>query len=78
MAYRGGANSIFLGSVSVGESTIIRSNSIETVYHQKNPSNNVKYITHMQRVPAKKMEMYTKIKRGDLVKIIWYPLKMRP
>ena len=28
----------------------IRSNGIETVCHQKNPSNDVKYITHMQSV----------------------------
>ena len=36
-----------------GGSTIIRSNGIETVCHQKNLSNDVKYITHMQRVLAK-------------------------
>ena len=34
----GGANSRFLGLVS-GGSTIIRSNGIQTVCHQKNPSN---------------------------------------
>ena len=38
-------------SVSEG-STIIRSNDIETVCHQKNQSNDVKYITHMQSVLA--------------------------
>ena len=37
-----------------GGSMIIRSNVIETVCHQKNPSNDVKYITHMQNVLAKK------------------------
>ena len=45
---------------------IIRSNGIETVCNQKNPSNNVKYITHMQSVQKK-------IKKRDLVKIIWHP-----
>ena len=35
----GGANSRLLGLVSVWGSTIIRSNGIETVCHQKNPSN---------------------------------------
>ena len=40
---------------------IIRSNGIETICHQKNPSNDVKYITHMQSVLAgKKLEMHTK------------------
>ena len=39
---------------------IIRSKGIETICHQSNPSNDVKYITHMQSVLAKKkMEMYT-------------------
>ena len=36
-----------------GCSTIIRSNGIETVCHQKNPSIDVKHITHMQNVLAK-------------------------
>ena len=44
-----------------GGSTIIRSNGIETICHQKNLSNDVKYITHMQSVLATKMEMYTKM-----------------
>ena len=44
---RGDANSRFLGLVS-GGSTIIRSNGIETVCHQKNPSNEVKHKTHMK------------------------------
>ena len=70
----GGAKSRF---VYVGGSTIIISNGIETVCHQKNPSNDVKYITHMQSILAKKMEMYTQIQK-DIVKIIWYPLKLRP
>ena len=48
-----------------GCSTIIRTNGIETVCHQKNPSNDVKYITHMQSVLAKKMEMYTKWKKEE-------------
>ena len=64
----GGANSRFLRFVSVG-AAIIRSNGIKTVCHQKNPAIDVKYITHMYRKKAK---------RGDLVKIIWYPLNMRP
>ena len=34
--------------MSVGGITMIRSNGIETVCHQKNPSNDVKFITHMQ------------------------------
>ena len=42
-----------------GCSTIIRSNGIETVCHQKNPSNDVKYITHMQSVLAKNGNVYT-------------------
>ena len=35
---------------------IIRSNGIETVCHQKNPSNDVKYITHIQSLLAKKLK----------------------
>ena len=42
---------------------IIRSNGIETVWHQKNPCS----------VLAKIMEIYTQ--KGDLVKIIWYNIK---
>ena len=49
----GDANSRFLGLVSEGASTIIRSNGIKTVCHQNNPSNNVKHIMHMQSVLAK-------------------------
>ena len=46
---------------------IIRSNAIETVCHPKNPSNDVKYITHMQNVLAKKNGNVQKMKkRGDL------------
>ena len=62
----GGANSRFLGLVSVGGggcSTIIRSNGIETVCHQKNPSNDVKYITHMQSELAKTNENVHKMKK---------------
>ena len=51
-------------SVCVG-STIIRSNGIETVCHQKNPSNDVKYITHGQSVLAKKNENVHKMKKED-------------
>ena len=52
------------------------SNGIETVCHQKNPSNDVKYIKQMQSVLATIKWKYTqKEKRGDLVIIIWYPLK---
>ena len=54
-----------------GDSTIIRSNDIETICHQKNPSNNVKYITHMQIVYLK--ENGNVHQKGDLVKIIWHP-----
>ena len=61
----GGANSRFLGLAS-GGSTIIRSNGIETVCHQKSPSNDVKYITHMQSVLAKKWKCTQNEKRGDL------------
>ena len=43
----GDANSRFLGLVSEGASTIIRSNGIKTVCHQNNPSNNVKHIMHI-------------------------------
>ena len=63
----GDANSRFLGLVSCGGSTIIRSNDIQTVCHQKNLSNDVKHITHMQSVLAKIMEMDKK-----LVQIIWH------
>ena len=59
--------------ISVCGSTIVRSNGIETVCHQTNPSNDVKHITHMQSVLAKIMEMYTHKKgekNGDLVKLI--------
>ena len=65
----GGANSRFLGLVSVG-STIIRSNGIETACHQKNPSNAVKHITHMQKCTCEKeegekMEIYAKNEREE-------------
>ena len=56
----GGANSRFLGLVSVGAE-----NDIKTVCHKKNPSNDIKYITHMQRVLGGKREMYTKEKRKE-------------
>ena len=57
-----------------GGSTIIRSNGIETVCHQKNPSNDVKYITQMKSILVKKIWKCTQNeKRGDLVKIIRYP-----
>ena len=71
----GGANSRLLGLVSVGAARSLDQTASKC--HQKNPSNDVKYITHMQSVFAgKKMEMYTKMKKsGDIVKIIWYPLK---
>ena len=60
-----------------GGSTIIISNDIETTEcHQNNPSNDVKYITHMQSLLAIKND--TRIKRGDMVKIIWHHLNMRP
>ena len=36
-----------LGISVCGGSTIIRSNGIENVCHQNNPSNDVKHITHM-------------------------------
>ena len=56
-----GANSRFLGLVFVGAARSLDQNGIEIVCHKKNPSNDVKYITHMQSVLAKKkMEMYQK------------------
>ena len=61
----GGANSRFLGLVSVGaarslDQTAFRPSGIKIIRQI-----DVKYITHMQSVPAK-MKMYTK--KGELVK----------
>ena len=53
------------------DSTIIRSPALRPSVIKRIRQNNVKYITHMQSVLAKKiyMEMYTKKrKRGDIVK----------
>ena len=55
-------------------STIIRSNGIEAICHQNNPSNDVKYITHMQSVLIKNYgSVHKKEEERDLVKIIWHP-----
>ena len=50
----GGANLRFLALVSVGAVKSLDQNGIETVCHQNNPSNDVKYITQMQIVLVKK------------------------
>ena len=41
-----------------GGNNILRSNGIKTVCHQKNPSNDVKHITHMQSVLVKQYLKY--------------------
>ena len=55
-----------------GGSTIIRSNGIETVCHQKNPSNDVKYITHMQIENVNKiyLDISESLGVGDVLKKI--------
>ena len=60
-----------------GGSTIIISNGIETVCYQRNLLNDVKHITHMKSVFAKIMEMYTKRKKRDIVKIMCVTLSLR-
>ena len=66
----GGANSRFLGLVSIKtarslDQTALRPSVIKIIRQI-----DVKYITHMQSVLAK-LEMYTK--KGDLKKYIWHP-----
>ena len=56
---------------------IISSNGIETVCHQKNPSNDVKYITHMQSVLAKNGNVH-KMKKEETCKKNMVSSKMRP
>ena len=60
----GGANSRFLGLVTVGEARSSDQTSSRPSVIKKIRQIDVKYITHMQSVLAK-MEMY--IKKGDLV-----------
>ena len=54
----GGANSRFLGLVYVGTARSLDQTALR-------PSNDVKYIIHMQSVLAKKLEMYTQILKGE-------------
>ena len=54
----GGANSKFLGLVSVGEAQSLDQTALRLSVIKKNPSKDVKYITHMQ-CTCEKMEMYT-------------------
>ena len=62
----GGANSRFLGLVSVGPARSLDQTALRPSVIKRSRQIDVKYITHMQSVLAK-MEMYTKT--GDLVKI---------
>ena len=64
----GGANSRFLGLVSVGAARSLDQTALRPSVIKRIRQIDVKYITHMQSV---KMEMYTK--KGDLVKNIWHP-----
>ena len=48
----GGANLRFLGLVSVGAARSLDQTALKPSCHQNNPSNDVKYITHMQSVLA--------------------------
>ena len=61
----GGANSRFLGLVSVGEARSLGQTALRPFVIKRIRQIDVKYITHMQSVLAK-MVMYTK--KGDLVK----------
>ena len=60
----GGANSKFLGLVSVGTAQSLDQTALRPSVIKRICQIDVKYITHMQSVLAKKM--YTK--KGDLVK----------
>ena len=64
----GGANSRFLGLVSVGAARSLDQMALRPSVIKRIHQIDVKYITHMQSVLAK-MEMYTK--KGDLVKKKW-------
>ena len=61
-----GANSRFLGLVSVGAARSLDQTALRPSVIKRIRQIDVEYITHMQSVLAK-MEMYTK--KGDLVKI---------
>ena len=63
----GGANSRFLGLVSVGAARSLDQTALRPSVIKRIRQIDVKYITHMQSVLAKKMEMYTK--KGYLVYI---------
>ena len=65
----GGANSRFLGLVSVGAARSLDQTALRPSVKRIHQID-VKYITHMQSVLAK-MELYTK--KRDLVKKIWHP-----
>ena len=57
-------------------SMIIKSNGIETVCHQKNPSNDVKYITHAKCTCEKNGNVHKKYKKEERPsKIIWFSFK---
>ena len=60
----GGANSRFLGLVSVGAARSLDQTELRPFVIKRIRQIDVKYITHMQSVLAK-MEMY--MKKGDLV-----------
>ena len=63
----GGANSRFLGLVSVGTARSFDQTALRPSVIKRIRQIDVKYITHMQSVLAK-MEMYTEKKKEDLVK----------
>ena len=67
----GDANSRFMGLVSAGGSTIIRSNGIETVYHENNPSTDVKHITHMQSVCQNNGNVHIKTYETVVLRMIY-------
>ena len=60
----GGANSRFLGLVSVGAARSFDQTALRPSVIKRIRQIDVKYITHMQSVLAKKIEVYTKKANG--------------
>ena len=56
----GDANSRFFGLVSVGAAPSLDQTALRPFVIKRIRQIDVKYITHMQSVHAKKLEMYTK------------------
>ena len=74
----GGANSRFLGLVSVGEARSLDQTALRPSVLKRIRRSDVKYITHLQIVLAKKLKCTQNEKKRRPVKIIWFPLKIRP